>query len=105
MQTITVDLRKEPEIADLALDMHPGDGIRLCGTIKSIDDQSLVITVEEAEPYDHEKEADEKEGEGNEGSGDEEDGDDLRNPQGDKVTPAGNSYGGNDLAGSEQAVQ
>lgn len=48
MQTILIDLKKNPDIADLVADMQPGDAIDLHGTIKSLDDQTLEITIEEA---------------------------------------------------------
>jgi hypothetical protein len=47
MQTITIDLKKTPEIADAVAGMEPGSEVCLHGTIKSLDDQTLVVTVEE----------------------------------------------------------
>lgn len=47
MQTLIVDLRKNPEIATFVKDMEPGDGIALYGTIKSNDEQTLAVTVSE----------------------------------------------------------
>lgn len=49
MQNITIDLKKTPEIADAVADMEPGDAVALHGTIKSLDDQTLVVTVDELE--------------------------------------------------------
>ena len=60
MQVITVDLKKNPEIADFVADKEPGDSVCLYGTIKSLDDQSLAITVDEIEE-DNEPEEKEKE--------------------------------------------
>lgn len=48
MQTIVVDLTRQPEIADLVADMEPGDTVTLRTSIKSKDDQSLLLTVETA---------------------------------------------------------
>lgn len=47
MQTITIDLKKTPEIADAVAGMEPGSEVCLHASIKSLDDQSLVVTVEE----------------------------------------------------------
>jgi hypothetical protein len=49
MQIITIDLRKNPEIADFLADKQPGDEVYLCGSIKSLDDQSAQITITEVE--------------------------------------------------------
>lgn len=48
MTTVTIDLKKNREIADLVADKSVGDGVDLKTTIKSMDDQTLVLTVEEA---------------------------------------------------------
>lgn len=48
MTTVTIDLKKNADIADLLADMSPGDGVNLKTTIKSLDDQTAVLTVEEA---------------------------------------------------------
>lgn len=56
MQTITIDLKKTPEIADAVAGMEPGSEVCLHATIKSLDDQSLVLTVEELSvPKDEER--------------------------------------------------
>lgn len=47
MQTITVDLKKSPDIANAVADMEPGDEVLLHGTIKALDDQTLTLSVEE----------------------------------------------------------
>lgn len=70
MQVITISKDKTPAIKDWAVDKEPGDRVRLSGTIKANDDQTLTITVEEV----HEQIDDEDEEEtdkpigGNEGS-------------------------------------
>lgn len=48
MQTLIIDLRKNPEIETFAADKQPGDRIALYGTIKSLDNQTLQVTLEEA---------------------------------------------------------
>jgi hypothetical protein len=67
MQTIIVDLTKTPEIADAVADMEPGSEVCLHGTIKSLDDKTLVVTVEELSVPKEEDETKLPEG-GNEGS-------------------------------------
>ena len=47
MQDVVIDLTKEPEIADTVADMQPGDRFSFHGTIKSLDDQTLVVTIDE----------------------------------------------------------
>ena len=47
MQSITIDLAKSPEIADEVADSQPGDEVTLHATIKSLDAQTLVVTVSE----------------------------------------------------------
>ncbi len=49
MQTITLDLKKLPDVANFLTDKEPGDPVYLCGTIKSLDDATCVVTVEEIE--------------------------------------------------------
>lgn len=70
MQTILIDLKKSPDIADWAADKEPGDNVRLFGSIKSKDDQTMAVTVKEV--GDGKEEEDEDEDElpegGNEGS-------------------------------------
>lgn len=71
MQTLTIDKKKSPAIADWATDKEPGDRVCLYGTIKANDDQSLTVTVDEV--GDEEKEDEENEEPkvgGNIGSGD-----------------------------------
>jgi hypothetical protein len=47
MQNVTIDRKKDEEIDDWAADKEPGDRVCLWGTIKSLDDQSMVVTVDE----------------------------------------------------------
>lgn len=103
MQVIQIDLKKNPEIADFVVDKEPGDRICVYGSIKSLSDQLLEVTVEEVEE-DKTPENDETDDTGgNEGSGLE--GEDSRNPQGDSVTPAGTSPDAvRDIAGGEQSA-
>lgn len=72
MQLVQIDKKKSPDIADWAADKEPGDRVCLYGTIKSNDDQTIGITVEEIEDDKSEKEDAEKKDDdvGNEGSGD-----------------------------------
>ncbi len=48
MSPITIDLNKEPDLKDFLADKQPGDPIDLHCSIKSIDDQTVVLTFEEA---------------------------------------------------------
>lgn len=48
MQTVTIDLTKEPEIAADVSDKEPGDAVKLRTSIKSNDGKTLVLTIEEA---------------------------------------------------------
>lgn len=68
MQTISVDKKKTPEIADWAADKEPGDRLCLYGTIKANDDQTLTITVEEVGDDDSDDEGEDSMM-GNQGSG------------------------------------
>jgi hypothetical protein len=49
MQTITIDLKKNPDVADLIADMDPGAKICLYTGIKAKDDQTLTLTLDSAE--------------------------------------------------------
>lgn len=49
MQVIQIDLFKNPEVASVVSDMQPGDAIIIHGTIQSLDQQTLTVTVEEVE--------------------------------------------------------
>lgn len=79
-QQVIIDLAKSPDIADAMADAQPGDEVCLRGVIKSKDDQTLVVTVQEVDPNDGDdtdkKEADAEtpddgtDDSGNEGSGD-----------------------------------
>lgn len=75
MQTVTVDLNKSPDIKDAVADMEPGSDVCLHGTIKSLDEQTLVVTVDELSiPKEEKEESDDgemkmkKPAGGNEGS-------------------------------------
>lgn len=69
MQSVPIDLKKSEEIADWATDKEPGDRVCLYGTIKSLDNQTMVVTVDEVDdgPDDDDDDEDLPEG-GNEGS-------------------------------------
>lgn len=96
-----IDLKKNPEMKDFIVDKEVGDSVCLYGTLKSIDDQTVVVTVDEIEEDKRPAEMN-PEG-GNEGSGDE--GADKRNPQGDAVTQAGATPDAvRDVAGGEMAM-
>jgi hypothetical protein len=49
MQSLSIDLVKSPDIAAEVADLEPGDRVTLHATIKSLDPQTLVVTVEELE--------------------------------------------------------
>ncbi len=49
MQTVVLDLKKIPEVANFLADKEPGDEIYLCGSIKSLDDNTCVVTITEVE--------------------------------------------------------
>jgi hypothetical protein len=67
MQSVPIDLKKSEEIADWATDKGPGDRVALYGTIKSKDDQTMVVTVDEVDDGPDDEDDDHPEG-GNEGS-------------------------------------
>lgn len=71
MATITLDLSKNRDLADLVATMSVGDQVRLETSIKALDDQTLTLTLESAE-----------EGEAMESDDDDLDGDDLDEPEG-----------------------
>jgi hypothetical protein len=48
METLTIDLKKNPDIADLVKTMQPGDPVDLHTSIKAADDQTLTLTVRSA---------------------------------------------------------
>ena len=59
METLTIDLKKNPDIADLVGTMQPGDAVDLHTSIKALDAQTLTVTVREAsegKPFDEEEE-------------------------------------------------
>ncbi len=49
MQTITLDLKKIPEVANFLADKEPGDEVYLCGSIKALDNDTCVVTITEIE--------------------------------------------------------
>ncbi len=59
MQSLTIDLVKSPDIAAEVADLEPGDSVTLHATIKSLDPQTLVVTVEELEVPSGEREDEE----------------------------------------------
>lgn len=67
MQSLTVDLNKNPEVKDAIADCEPGEELCIHCTIKSKDDQTLVVTMEEVSIPGDERYKDKKDG-GNEGS-------------------------------------
>jgi hypothetical protein len=99
MQTLTIDLVKEPEIKDLTASMQPGDLVDLHTSIKSIDDQTLVLTINEAEEGKEPEET--TDGDGGTDTDDETDPNDERSPQGEPG--ASPLLGGSDVTGAEQA--
>lgn len=48
MQTIDIDLKQNPDIANLVADLEPGAKIELSTSIKAKDDQTLTLTIESA---------------------------------------------------------
>jgi hypothetical protein len=78
METLVIDLKKNPDIAELVRTMQPGDAVDLHTSIKALDDQTLTVTVREAsegKPFDEEDEDGEK-------------------PEGDDLTKPGESQDG-----------
>lgn len=62
METLTIDLKKNPDIADLVKTMQPGDAVDLHTSIKGLDDQTLTVTVREAsegKPFEEDEDEDE----------------------------------------------
>lgn len=49
MDTIDIDLRKNPDLSALIADMQPGDPVTLHTTIQHKDDQTVKLTIEDAE--------------------------------------------------------
>jgi hypothetical protein len=48
-QRLSIDLKKNPEVAELISDMEPGAKVNLTTAIYSKDEQTLVLELEEAE--------------------------------------------------------
>jgi hypothetical protein len=59
MEILTIDLKKNPDIAEITRTMQPGDPVDLHTSIKAMDDQTLTLTVREAsegKPFDEDDE-------------------------------------------------
>lgn len=69
MQDVMIDLKRNPEIADVAKDFQPGDRVDLHAVVKGIDDQTFTLTVESASEGKDPDDEDTPEG-GNEGADD-----------------------------------
>ena len=97
MQSLTIDLKKNPAIADLVQTMQPGDYVDLHTSIKALDDQTLTLTVTSADEGE-EPGPDEKEETG--------EGDDVTKPGGDMDmgAPAGGGADARTLSGGETAA-
>jgi hypothetical protein len=67
MQNLDIDRKKSPEVDDYAADLQPGDKICLYATVKSVDDQTLGITITSIGDDKSDREDDEEDV-GNEGS-------------------------------------
>jgi len=95
MQSLTIDLKKNPAIADLVQTMQPGDYVDLITSIKALDDQTLTLTVTSAR-------------EGSEPAADEKDvtGDVTTPPGGDmdEGQPAGGGADARTISGGETAA-
>jgi 3-methyladenine DNA glycosylase AlkC len=73
-QKLTVDLEKNPEVADLLTDMEVGEAIFIRGTIANMDDKTLEVRLQEvSDTADGVKEDEEAEDEDDEVTEDEED--------------------------------
>jgi len=68
MQTLTIDLKKSPDIADAVVDLEVGSEVCIHATIKSKDDQTLTVTAEELSVPDAEDKDEDSPTMGNEGS-------------------------------------
>lgn len=70
MQTITIDLTKDPEVAALLADKEPGAKVYACFSLKSRDEQTAVLRIKEmadtaaelpkADEYEDDEEAEEE---------------------------------------------
>lgn len=100
MQSIVIDLKKNPDIAELVRTMHPGDYIGFHSMIKALDDQTLTATIESAE---EEEPPDAEEGGAD---NDEHEGDEQTPPGGDMDigAPAGGGADARVLTGGETAA-
>ncbi len=47
MQIVAVDLKKNPEVADLLVDKQPGDRVYACFTIRDKDENTANLRIEE----------------------------------------------------------
>lgn len=50
-QRLTLDLKKNPEVADLVADLEPADKIDACFRIVSKDDQSVIVELVSVDEY------------------------------------------------------
>lgn len=64
MQNVPLDLKKNPDIKNLAADLEVGDRVCLYGSIKAKDDQTMTVTIDEVEEDRSEKEDEEEKEEG-----------------------------------------
>ena len=65
MEILTIDLKKNPDIAELVRTMQPGDPVDLHTSIKALDEQTASLTVREAsegKPFDDDEEEEAPEG-------------------------------------------
>lgn len=49
MQTLSIDLKKNADVASIVAGLEPGTELNLKGTIKSLDEQTLTVTLDEVE--------------------------------------------------------
>jgi len=49
MQTLIIDLKSNPEVANVVAGLEPGTGLIFKTSIKSLDEQTLKVTLEEVE--------------------------------------------------------
>jgi hypothetical protein len=49
MQTLTIDLKTNPDVAAVVADLEPGTGLTIKASIKALDEQTLTVTLEEVE--------------------------------------------------------
>lgn len=89
MQSLPIDLKKNPDIADLVATMQPGDRIDLHTLIKAKDDQTVTLTIEDASEGKDPEDEDAPKGD-NLGSADDGEGDaDMAPPAAPEGSPPG----------------